>query len=208
MKWNHDEEIERSSLIMLKLLEKLMMLTSVAIFAIAGCRQQMADQPHQRPLEPSNFFDDGMASRPVEPGTVARAGKEQNGARFDSKVDGKLVDAFPFEVTMEVLGRGQDRYEIFCSPCHDRLGTGQGMIVRRGFTPARSFHDPRLRDAPAGHFFEIMTQGFGQMPSYANQLSERDRWAVIAYIRALQFSRNVRLDQLPPEDRAKMKETK
>jgi hypothetical protein len=193
---------------MLKLLAKLMMLTSVAIFAIAGCRQQMADQPHQRPLEPSNFFDDGMASRPVEPGTVARAGQEQNGARFDSKVDGKLVDAFPFEVTMEVLGRGQDRYEIFCSPCHDRLGTGQGMIVRRGFTPARSFHDPRLRDAPAGHFFEIMTQGFGQMPSYANQLSERDRWAVIAYIRALQFSRNVRLDQLPPEDRAKMKETK
>jgi mono/diheme cytochrome c family protein len=193
---------------MLKLLEKLMMLTSVAIFAIAGCRQQMADQPHQRPLEPSNFFDDGMASRPVEPGTVARAGKEQNGPRFHSKVDGKLVDTFPFEVTMEVLARGQERYEIFCSPCHDRLGTGQGMIVRRGFTPARSFHDPRLREAPAGHFFEVMTQGFGQMPSYANQLSEQDRWAVIAYIRALQFSRNVRLDQLPPEDRAKMKETK
>ncbi len=192
---------------MLKLLEKLMMLTSVAIFAIAGCRQQMADQPHQRPLEPSNFFDDGMASRPVEPGTVARAGKEQNGLRFHSKVDGKLVDTFPFEVTMEVLARGQERYEIFCSPCHDRLGTGQGMIVRRGFTPARSFHDPRLRDAPAGHFFEVITQGFGQMPSYANQLSEQDRWAVIAYIRALQFSRNVRLDQLPPEDRAKMKAT-
>jgi cytochrome c553 len=192
---------------MLKLLEKLMMLTSVAVFAIAGCRQQMADQPHQRPLEPSNFFDDGMASRPVEPGTVARAGKEQNGLRFHSKVDGKLVDTFPFEVTMEVLARGQERYEIFCSPCHDRLGTGQGMIVRRGFTPARSFHDPRLRDAPAGHFFEVMTQGFGQMPSYANQLSEQDRWAVIAYIRALQFSRNVRLDQLPPEDRAKMKAT-
>ena len=192
---------------MLKLLEKLMMLTSVAIFAIAGCRQQMADQPHQRPLEPSNFFDDGMASRPVEPGTVARAGKEQNGLRFHSKVDGKLVDTFPFEVTMEVLARGQERYEIFCSPCHDRLGTGQGMIVRRGFTPARSFHDPRLRHAPAGHFFEVITQGFGQMPSYANQLSEQDRWAVIAYIRALQFSRNVRLDQLPPEDRAKMKAT-
>jgi hypothetical protein len=193
---------------MLKLLEKLMMLTTVAIFAIAGCRQQMADQPHQRPLEPSNFFDDGMASRPVEPGTVPRAGKEQNGRRFDSKADGKLVDTFPFEMTMEVLARGQERYEIFCSPCHDRLGTGQGMIVRRGFTPARSCHDPRLRDAPAGHFFEVMTQGFGQMPSYANQLSEQDRWAVIAYIRALQFSRNVRLDQLPPEDRAKMKETK
>ena len=193
---------------MLKPFKKLMMLTTVAVFAIAGCRQQMADQPHKRPLEPSSFFDDGMASRPVEPGTVARAGKEQNDQRISAKVDGKLVDTFPFEVTMEVLARGQERYEIFCSPCHDRLGTGQGMIVRRGFTPARSFHEPRLRDTPTGHFFEIITQGFGPMPSYADQLSEQDRWAVIAYIRALQFSRNVRLDQLPPEDRAKMKESK
>jgi cytochrome c5 len=190
---------------MLNPLKKLMMLTTVAIFAIAGCRQQMADQPHQRPLEPSNFFDNGMASRPVEPGTVARAGRVQNEQRLNSKADGKLIDGFPFEVTMEVLARGQERYEIFCSPCHDRLGNGQGMIVRRGFTPARSFHDPRLRDAPAGHFFQVMTQGFGQMPSYANQLSEHDRWAVIAYIRALQLSRNARLDQLPPEDRTKMK---
>jgi hypothetical protein len=186
----------------------LMLLMTVAILAIAGCRQQMADQPYKRPLEPSNFFDDGMASRPVEPGTVARTGREQNDQQFNGKVDGKLVDTFPFEVTMEVLARGQERYEIFCSPCHDRLGTGQGMIVRRGFTPARSFHETRLREAPPGHFFEIMTQGFGPMPSYANQLSEHDRWAVIAYIRALQFSRNVRLDQLPPEDRAKMKATK
>jgi mono/diheme cytochrome c family protein len=193
---------------MLKLFKMSLMLTTVTILAIAGCRQQMADQPHQRPLEPSNFFADGMASRPVEPGTVARAAREQNDQWFNGKVDGKLVDTFPFEVTLEVLARGQERYEIFCSPCHDRLGTGQGMIVRRGFTPARSFHEPRLREAPAGHFFEIMTQGFGPMPSYANQLSEHDRWAVIAYIRALQFSRNVRLDQLPPEDRAKMKETK
>jgi hypothetical protein len=193
---------------MLKLFKKLMMLTTMAVFALGGCRQRMADQPHQRPLEPSNFFDDGMASRPVVPGTVARAGTDQNDRRLDHRVDGKLVDTFPFEVTMEVLARGQERYEIFCTPCHDRLGTGQGMIVRRGFTPARSFHDPRLREAPAGHFFEVMTQGFGPMPSYANQLSEYDRWAVIAYIRALQLSRNVRLDQLPPEDRAKMKETK
>jgi mono/diheme cytochrome c family protein len=192
---------------MLKPLKKLMMLTTVAIFAIAGCRQQMADQPHQRPLEPSNFFDDGMASRPAEPGTVARAGRAQNEQRLNSKADGKLIDGFPFEVTMEVLVRGQERYEIFCSPCHDRLGNGQGMIVRRGFTPARSFHDPRLRDAPAGHFFQVMTQGFGVMPSYANQLSEHDRWAVIAYIRALQLSRNARLDQLPPKDREKMKAT-
>lgn len=193
---------------MLKPLKKLMMVTTVAAVALAGCRQQMADQPHKRPLEPSNFFDDGMASRPVLPGTVARSVEEPNKQRLNSKAEGKPVDGFPIEVTMEVLARGQERYEIFCSPCHDRLGTGQGMIVRRGFTPARSFHEPRLRDAPAGHFFEIITQGFGPMPSYADQLSEHDRWAVIAYIRALQFSRNVRLDQLPPEDRAKMKDSK
>jgi hypothetical protein len=212
MKWNPDELSRHTSsarrFTMLKPCKKLMMLATVAVFTIAGCRQQMADQPHQRPLETSNFFDDGMASRPIEPGTVARVGKEQTDQQLTAKLDGKLVDTFPFEVTMEVLERGQERYEIFCSPCHDRLGTGQGMIVRRGFTPARSFHEPRLRDAPAGHFFEIITQGFGPMPSYANQLSEHDRWAVIAYIRALQFSRNVRLDQLPTEDRAKMKETK
>jgi mono/diheme cytochrome c family protein len=192
----------------LQTLKPLLMAMLLAGWTIAGCRQQMADQPHQRPLEPSNFFDDGMASRPVEPGTVARSGREQNDQLLSGKVDGKLADTFPFQVTMEVLARGQQRYEIFCSPCHDRLGTGQGMIVRRGFTPARSFHDPRLRDAPAGHFFEVITQGFGPMPSYANQLSEHDRWAVIAYIRALQFSRNARVDQLPPEDRQKMKDTK
>ena len=183
----------------------MLIILLLLTFPIVGCRQQMADQPHQRPLETSNFFDDRMASRPIEPGTVARTGRERN--LLSGKVDGKLADAFPFEVTMQVLERGQERYEIFCSPCHDRLGTGRGMIVRRGFTPARSFHDPRLRDAPTGHYFEVMTQGFGPMPSYANQLSEHDRWAVIAYIRALQFSRNARLDELPPEDREKMKGT-
>jgi mono/diheme cytochrome c family protein len=214
MKWNHKrvasmESVRRcQSFQTLQTFKPLLMAMLLAGWTIAGCRQQMADQPHQRPLEPSNFFDDGMASRPVEPGTVARSGREQNDQLLSGKVDGKLADTFPFQVTMEVLARGQERYEIFCTPCHDRLGTGQGMIVRRGFTPARSFHDPRLRDAPAGHFFEVMTQGFGPMPSYANQLSEHDRWAVIAYIRALQFSRNARLDQLPPEDREKMKDTK
>jgi len=185
----------------------LMVLMTVAGFAIGGCRQQMADQPHRRPLEHSDFFDDGMASRPVEPGTVART-KSERTEQLSGRAASKLADTFPFQVTMEVLARGQERYEIFCSPCHDRLGNGQGMIVRRGFTPARSFHDPRLRDAPAGHFFEVITQGFGPMPSYANQLSEHDRWAVIAYIRALQFSRNARLDELPAQDREKMKDTK
>ncbi|HEX6438555.1 MAG TPA: cytochrome c [Candidatus Binatia bacterium] len=200
-------ERRAAMLIKAKLFKTSLLIAIITIFASAGCRQRMADQPYQRPLEPSNFFDDGMASRPVVPGTVARRGNDGDKQPLNGKVDGKLVDTFPFQVTMEVLARGQERYEIFCSPCHDRLGTGQGMIVRRGFPRARSLHETRLRDAPIGHFFEVITQGFGPMPSYANQLTEHDRWAVIAYIRALQLSRNVRLDQLPPEDRAKMKET-
>jgi hypothetical protein len=201
-----DTSKRKPSVQLFQIFKPLLLSVLLMSLAIAGCRQQMADQPHRRPLESSNFFDDGMASRPVEPGTVARTRSERTDQLSGSA--GKLTDTFPFQVTMEVLARGQERYEIFCSPCHDRLGNGQGMIVRRGFTPARSFHDPRLRDAPAGHFFEVITQGFGPMPSYAKQLSEHDRWAVIAYIRALQFSRNARLDELPAEDREKMKETK
>ena len=193
-------EPEHVPLPVMPMLIILLLLT----FPIGGCRQQMADQPHRRPLETSNFFDDGMASRPIEQGTVARGDKEQNSYLLSGKIDGKPADAFPFKVTMEVLARGQERYEIFCSPCHDRLGTGQGMIVRRGFTPARSFHDVRLREAPAGHYFEIISQGFGPMPSYANQLSEQDRWAVIAYIRALQLSRNAHFADLSSEDREKL----
>ena len=176
------------------------------IFAVGGCRQRMADQPHQRPLDSSTFFPDGMASRPVEPGTVPYSRVEENPYVLTGKMNGKPGDALPFPVTAELLARGQQRYEIFCSPCHDRLGTGQGMIVQRGFRPARSFHEPRLRDAPAGHFFEVMTLGFGPMPSYASQLSPRDRWAVIAYIRALQFSRNARVSELPQQDRDKLKD--
>jgi mono/diheme cytochrome c family protein len=178
----------------------------VTIIAVSGCRQRMADQPHQRPLDSSTFFADGMASRPIEPGTVARAGVEENPYVLTGKINGKPGAALPFPMTAALLARGQERYEIFCSPCHDRLGTGQGMIVRRGFRPARSFHEPRLRDAPAGHFFEVITLGFGPMPSYASQLSPRDRWAVIAYIRALQFSRNARVGELPQQDRDKLKD--
>jgi hypothetical protein len=176
----------------------------LASWTIAGCRQKMADQPHQRPLEPSRFFDDGMASRPAVPGTVPRTAGEQNTYLLTGKIGGQPGNALPFPVTLELLERGRERYEIFCTPCHGLLGTGQGMIVRRGFTPARSFHEPRVRQAPAGHYFEVMTRGFGTMPSYANQVSPQDRWAIIAYIRALQLSRSVRVDELPPEDRERL----
>ncbi|MPZ77552.1 MAG: c-type cytochrome [Deltaproteobacteria bacterium] len=183
------------------------MLMLLAGGTTTGCRQQMADQPHARPLEPSGFFDDGMASRPVPPGTVPR-GEEPGELLHPGKIAGKSAEQLPFAVTREVLARGQERYEIYCAPCHDRLGTGQGMVVRRGFPRAHSFHDPRLLEAPASHFFEVMTRGFGAMPSYAEALPPADRRAVIAYIRALQLSRNVRLADLPPEDQEKLRSIK
>jgi len=190
----------------LKIFTVLMLLASVTV---AACRQpqKMADQPYKEPLEPSEFFTDGMASRHPPSGTVPR-GEAQDDFFGTEKIAGKATGAPPYPVTMEVLERGQEHYNVFCSPCHDRLGTGQGMVVRRGFPRAHSFHDPRLREAPASHFFEVMTRGFGAMPSYAEALPPVDRRAVIAYIRALQLSRNVRLTDLPPEDQEKLRSIK
>jgi mono/diheme cytochrome c family protein len=168
----------------------------------------MADQPSFRPLQGTEFFDDGMASRPVPPGTVARDSAPAGDYAATGKIQGKPGDALPFRVTVEVLRRGQERYNIYCSPCHDRTGSGQGMIVQRGFMRARSFHEQRLRDAPAGHYFEVITRGFGRMPSYANQVTPEDRWAIVAYIRALQLSRHAVVDSLPAADREKLRTAK
>ena len=208
MKWNLKPVEPIKSVQRFKSFKTLAMLMLLAGWTTTGCRQQMADQPYAKPLEADSFFDDGMASRPVVPGSVRHGGEQPDELLYAEKVDGKLTDALPFAVTIELLERGQERYDIFCSPCHDRLGTGRGMIVRRGFTPARSFHDRRLRDAPAGHYFEVISLGFGSMPSYATQLSRRDRWAVIAYIRALQLSRSARVTELAPQDREKLKGVK
>jgi mono/diheme cytochrome c family protein len=184
------------------------LMVLVVFTALAGCRQQMADQPYSRPLQGSDFFQDGMASRPVEPGTVARDTVAQDDFVNTGKIQGKPADALPFPVTLELLQRGQERYNIYCSPCHDRVGSGQGMIVQRGFRRARSFHEQRLREAPAGHYFEVISRGFGPMPSYAAQVNPQDRWAIIAYIRALQLSRHVDVAELPPQDREKLKAAK
>ena len=177
---------------------------------ITGCRQpqEMADQPSHRPLDGSVFFKDGQASRQLPAGVVARGARDRDPFFYTGKIDGKPLDAFPFAVTMEVLARGQERYDVFCSPCHDRLGTGRGMVVQRGYRQPRSFHIDELRKTPAGLFFEHMTIGFGAMPAYAQQISIRDRWAIAAYIRALQLSRNARIADLTEKDRAKLEEAK
>jgi cytochrome c553 len=182
-------------------------LLSLALSASA-CRQQMANQPYQQPLEASEFFSDGMASRPAVPGTVPHGTEQDSQPPPGEQVAGKSRDEFPFALTIAAITRGQERYNVYCAPCHDRTGYGEGMVVQRGFTKARSFHLPELRAAPAGHFFDVMTNGFGAMPSYAHALAPRDRWAIAAYIRALQLSRHAPVAELAPADREKLQEAR
>jgi mono/diheme cytochrome c family protein len=198
----------------------------VILALLAGCdRLDMYDQPRYKPLAASDFFSDGLSARlPVE-GTIPRGGLRDDEPFFTGKDAGKLVSQIPeaafrathdrdpqrFELPYEessqadlrraLLERGQERFDIYCSVCHGRLGDGDGMIVRRGFRKPPSYHIDRLRQAPAGHFYDVMTNGFGAMPSYANRIDVADRWAILAYIRALQLSQNARLDDVPEGER-------
>jgi mono/diheme cytochrome c family protein len=160
------------------------------LVAAAGCRQDMFDQPKVRPLQSSTFFSDGRASRPLPEDTVARGQLHSDELLSTGRVGGVVADRFPFPVSAAVLDRGQQRFDIFCSPCHGRTGEGNGMIVQRGFKPPPSFHSERLRHAPAGHFFDVMTNGFGVMYDYRSRIVPEDRWAIAAYIRALQLSQH------------------
>lgn len=170
----------------------------------AGCSEQdMVTQPKLKPLQPSAFFADGMSARPVVPGTVARGQLRLNPPFDTGEVAGKLVSYVPLrgfapnetldpgaarQARAEALERGRERFDIYCSPCHDRTGTGNGIIVQRGFTRPPSFLDDRLREAPPGHFFKVITHGHGAMYSYAARVAPADRWAIVTYIRALQLS--------------------
>ncbi|MGH9313761.1 MAG: c-type cytochrome [Vicinamibacterales bacterium] len=150
----------------------------------------MHDQPKYEPLEASTFFRDGQASRPLVEGTVARGQLREDEHLYTGKVNGQPATTFPFAITREMMDRGQERYDIYCAPCHDRAGTGDGMIVKRGYRMPQSFHIDRLREAPPGHFYDVVTNGFGAMPDYRAQIRPEDRWAVVAYIRALQLSQH------------------
>jgi len=175
---------------------------------IFSCQQKMADQPRYEPLQKSDFFDDGRSARPLVEGTVARGHLDADAHFYTGKINDKPVDRFPFPITKDILLRGQERYNIFCSPCHDRAGTGDGMIVRRGYRPPPSFHVDRLRSAPDGYFFDVVTRGFGVMPDYAEQIPPADRWAIVSYIRALQLSQNARVAELPEKERALLESKK
>ena len=181
-------------------------LAGAALALLVGCRQDMHDQPRYKPLAASAFFRDGQSARPLIADTVARGHLDEDVELFTGKTaGGKLVDAFPIPVDTDVLKRGRARFEIYCSPCHDRTGSGHGMVVRRGFKAPPSYHIDRLRQAPVGHFFDVMTNGFGAMPDYRSQVPVADRWAIVAYIRALQRSQQGTLADVPPREAAKLK---
>jgi mono/diheme cytochrome c family protein len=170
-------------------------------FCLFGCQQKMADQPRYKPLQKSDFFEDQSASRPLVEGTVARGQLNADDQFYTGKISGEPAKNFPFPIDRQMLLRGQERFNIFCSPCHDRVGGGQGMIVRRGYRPPPSFHIDRLRAAPPGHFFDVMSHGFGAMPDYAEQIAPEDRWAIVAYIRALQLSQHAEIGDVPESER-------
>jgi mono/diheme cytochrome c family protein len=176
----------------------------LAVVIMASCRQKMSNQPKYDPLEPSDFFADGMSARPRIPGTVARGELALDGVISTGKINGQDVDGFPFPISAEVMNRGEERFNIFCSECHGRLGDGNGMVPARGYRRPPSFHTETLRTAKTGHFFDVMTNGFGTMPSYAPQVPVKDRWAIIPYIRALQLSQNATVNDVPPDLRGKL----
>jgi len=177
-------------------------LAAIALLvALVACHQKMAEQPRCEPLGTSALFADGKCAREPVAGTVPRGSGRDPAAHLDPK-----ADRLPFPVTRPLLARGQERFDIYCSPCHDRVGTGRGTIVRRGYTAPPSLHEDRLRAAPVGHFVDVMTRGWGAMPAYAAQVPPADRIAIAAYIRALQRSQHATLDDVPPEERSRLGE--
>jgi mono/diheme cytochrome c family protein len=164
---------------------------------LVGCRQDMHDQPKFFPLRGTAFYADGRSVRPQVPNTVARGQLHVDSYFYTGMVDGKEGEGLPFPVTRELLARGQERYNVYCTPCHSRVGNGGGMIVQRGYSPAANLQGDRLRAAGLGHFFNVITNGYGSMPDYAAQLTPIDRWAVAAYIRALQLSQGAQRTDAP-----------
>jgi mono/diheme cytochrome c family protein len=172
--------------------------------AFAGCRQDMHDTPRYEAFEASPFFADGRASRSAPAGTVARGWLREDDALYTGKVNGQFVAEFPFAIGHEEMARGQARFNIYCTPCHGRLGDGQGMVVQRGLRQAASYHQDRLREEKVGYLFDVVTNGFGAMQGYAEQVPVRDRWLIVAYVRALQLSQHATVADVPADKRGEL----
>jgi mono/diheme cytochrome c family protein len=181
-----------------------LLVLALCLCAGSACRQDMHNQPKYRGLRPSAFFADGSSARPLVEGTIARGTLQEDEAFFTGKIDKVMVKEFPFAIDEKVVTRGQERYDIYCSPCHDRTGGGNGMVVQRGYKQPPSYHTDRLRQADVGYFFDVITNGFGAMPDYRAQIAPRDRWAIVAYIRALQYSQHAPASDVPGGDPTKV----
>lgn len=180
-------------------------ITVVALSsALLACRQDMHDAPRYEPLEASTFFSDGRSARALVANTVARGQLHEDEPLYTGKIGGQLATEFPMPVTAEMMARGQERFNVFCSPCHGRTGDGTGMIVQRGFRQPPSYYEDRLVNAPVGYLFDVMTNGFGAMQDYSAQVPVADRWAIAAYIRALQFSRRGTVNDVPADRREEL----
>jgi mono/diheme cytochrome c family protein len=179
----------------------------LALGLLAGCRLDMRDQPRYEPFEASTLFADGASARPRVADTVARNEVALDDQLHTGRVNGQVADSFPFTVTVAILERGQERYNIFCTPCHGLVGDGHGIVTEYGMPVPTSFHDPALREETAGYYFTVITNGTRVMPRYASRIRSEDRWAIIAYIRALQLSQNAAAAQLSAEDLPQLEQT-
>jgi mono/diheme cytochrome c family protein len=164
----------------------------------------MGRQPKYRPLQASAFFADGRSARQSVRGTVARSLRGDDEAPLAFKTGSTYANNLPYPITLELLARGQQRFNIHCAPCHSQTGDGNGMIVRRGFSPPPSFHAAEVRDQPVGFYFDVITNGYGAMAGYTAQVTAEDRWAIIAYMRALQLSQHATIDNVPPEEKSRL----
>ncbi len=173
-------------------------MATLALAATIGCRQDMHDQPKFFPQRGTTLYADGRSARPQVEYTVARNQLHRDSYFYTGLVDGKEGDGLPFPASAQVLKRGQERYNVYCTPCHSRVGNGEGMVVQRGYAKAGDFHTARLESAPLGHFFHVITNGYGAMPDYASQVTPADRWAIVAYIRALQLSQKATQADVAP----------
>ena len=179
-------------------------LALVTLLMVGGCRLDMHVEPRYNPESPSSVFADGRSARPMVPGTVARGHLRTDELLYTGRINGQVANVFPFPITKKDLDRGQQRFDINCTPCHGYAGQGDGMIVRRGFPAPPSYMSAKLMNAPVGHFFDVMTNGHGTMYSFADRVSVKDRWRIAAYIRALQLSQSGTLNDVPPSERLKL----
>ena len=181
-----------------------MLIVALVALVAAGCRQDMHNAPRYEAFEASASFPDGRASRTPPTGTVARGWLRDDEALYTGKVAGQVVDQFPFPIAHADLRRGQQRFNIYCTPCHGKIGDGNGMVVQRGLRQAASYHQDRLRQEKAGYFYDVITNGFGAMQGYAEQVPVRDRWLIVAYVRALQLSQHASVNDVPADKRGEL----